>query len=116
MKFDFTKMARIGNVLISFFISLLCLENSVGLQSDKLLSAQSVTRNTLPLAWLYQESPRPLIRVRRENLNRSGRDTKLIDEPGCSDDIKRLCGALPPDSDDLTVLECIQTFKVKFQI
>ncbi|XP_063230835.1 Golgi apparatus protein 1 [Bacillus rossius redtenbacheri] len=37
--------------------------------------------------------------------------TKLINESECIADIKRLCGTLPPNSDDLFVLECIQSFK-----
>jgi len=41
---------------------------------------------------------------------------KLIDEPTCQEDIKRLCGGLPPGTDDLAVLECIQTFKVNFTL
>lgn len=36
----------------------------------------------------------------------------LMDEPSCEVDIKRLCGGIPPGTDDLAVLECIQTFKV----
>lgn len=36
----------------------------------------------------------------------------LMDEPSCQEDIKRLCGGIPPGTDDLAVLECIQTFKV----
>nr|CAD7455671.1 unnamed protein product [Timema tahoe] len=35
----------------------------------------------------------------------------LIDEIECLPDIKRLCGTLPPNSDDLFVLECVQSFK-----
>jgi hypothetical protein len=37
---------------------------------------------------------------------------KLIEEQDCTDEIKRLCGTLPASSDDLFVLECIQSFKV----
>lgn len=36
----------------------------------------------------------------------------LMNEPGCKDDIKRLCGFLKPNTDDLTVLECIELAKV----
>ncbi|KAJ4442010.1 hypothetical protein ANN_11874 [Periplaneta americana] len=36
---------------------------------------------------------------------------KLIEEADCTNDIKRLCGQLPPNSDDLFVLECVQSFK-----
>ncbi|XP_065332192.1 Golgi apparatus protein 1 [Cloeon dipterum] len=45
-------------------------------------------------------------------LQKRSLDTKkLIDEESCADDIKRICGVLPPGTDDLTVLECIQTYK-----
>jgi hypothetical protein len=38
----------------------------------------------------------------------------LMDEPSCQEDIKRLCGGIPPGTDDLAVLECIQTYKVNY--
>jgi hypothetical protein len=47
--------------------------------------------------------------------NRSKRNStriKLIEEKECKVEIKRLCGNLPPNSDDLFVLECVQSFKV----
>jgi hypothetical protein len=54
--------------------------------------------------------------VNTENAgSRSKRNTpgkNLIEEKDCTDDIKRLCGTLPVNSDDLFVLECIQSFKV----
>lgn len=34
---------------------------------------------------------------------------RLINEPACKE-IKNLCNTLPVDADDLTVLECVQTF------
>ncbi len=34
---------------------------------------------------------------------------KLINEPACKE-IRNLCSNIPADADDLTVLECIQTF------
>jgi hypothetical protein len=48
-----------------------------------------------------------------ENRNkRSSIKKKLIEENDCTLEIKRLCGNLPPNSDDLFVLECVQSFKV----
>jgi hypothetical protein len=47
--------------------------------------------------------------------NRSKRNStriRLIEEKYCKEEIKRLCGNLPPNSDDLFVLECVQSFKV----
>lgn len=35
--------------------------------------------------------------------------SKLINEPACKE-IKNLCNNLPADADDLTVLECVNTF------
>ncbi|XP_012286119.1 Golgi apparatus protein 1 [Orussus abietinus] len=35
----------------------------------------------------------------------------LIDEPECQEDLGRLCGMMHKSNDDLSVLECIQTFK-----
>jgi len=46
--------------------------------------------------------------------NRSKRSTprkKILDEEDCME-IKRFCGNLPPNSDDVIVLECVQSFKV----
>jgi hypothetical protein len=37
---------------------------------------------------------------------------KLIEEKDCAEGIRRLCGNLQPTSDDLDVLECIQSYKV----
>lgn len=37
---------------------------------------------------------------------------RLIEENDCEAEIKGLCGNLPSNSDDLFVLECIQSFKV----
>jgi len=60
----------------------------------------------------------------RSNLNdvlnmRDGSRTKrratklrLIEENDCAVDFKRLCGNLKSTSDDLDVLECIQSYKV----
>lgn len=48
-----------------------------------------------------------------ENRNkRSAPRKRLIDENDCVKEIQGLCGNLPSDSDDLFVLECIQSFKV----
>jgi hypothetical protein len=48
-----------------------------------------------------------------ENRNkRSPARKRLIEEDDCMGEIKRLCGNLPPNSDDLFVLECVQSFKV----
>jgi hypothetical protein len=47
--------------------------------------------------------------------SRTKRNTKkprLIEESDCVVDFKRLCGNLKPTSDDLEVLECIQSYKV----
>jgi len=43
---------------------------------------------------------------------RSPTDRRLIEEKDCALDFKRLCGNLKPTSDDLDVLECIQSYKV----
>jgi len=43
---------------------------------------------------------------------RSATKPKLIEEKDCAVDFKRLCGNLNPTSDDLDVLECIQSYKV----
>jgi hypothetical protein len=43
---------------------------------------------------------------------RSATKVRLIEEKDCAEEIKRLCGNLPSNSDDLLVLECIQSFKV----
>jgi hypothetical protein len=51
----------------------------------------------------------------KDTESRSKRNTskkKLIEERDCTEEIKRLCGTLPRNSDDLFVLECIQSFKV----
>ncbi|GFG30167.1 hypothetical protein Cfor_10154 [Coptotermes formosanus] len=42
---------------------------------------------------------------------RSATKVRLIEEKDCAEEIKRLCGNLPSNSDDLLVLECIQSFK-----
>jgi hypothetical protein len=48
-----------------------------------------------------------------ENRNkRSAPRKRLIEENDCAEEIKRLCGNLPSNSDDLFVLECVQSFKV----
>jgi hypothetical protein len=47
--------------------------------------------------------------------NRNKRSTprkRLIEENDCAAEIKGLCGNLPSNSDDLFVLECVQSFKV----
>lgn len=47
-----------------------------------------------------------------ENRNkRSALRKRLIEEDDCTAEIKRLCGNLPSNSDDLFVLECVQSFK-----
>lgn len=38
--------------------------------------------------------------------------TSLVHNPKCRDDLKRLCTSLNINSDDLSVLECIETAKV----
>lgn len=38
----------------------------------------------------------------------------LIHNPKCRDDLKRLCTSLNINSDDLSVLECIETAKVGY--
>lgn len=43
---------------------------------------------------------------------RSATKRKLIEEKDCAVDFKRLCGNLKPTSNDLDVLECIQSYKV----
>jgi len=43
---------------------------------------------------------------------RSATKPRLIEEKDCAVDFKRLCGNLNPTSDDLDVLECIQSYKV----
>jgi len=43
---------------------------------------------------------------------RSAPKTRLIEEKDCAVDFKRLCGNLKSTSDDLDVLECIQSYKV----
>ena len=45
-------------------------------------------------------------------IKRSPTKPRLIEEKDCAEEIKRLCGNLPSNSDDLLVLECIQSFKV----
>jgi hypothetical protein len=48
-----------------------------------------------------------------ENRNkRSAHRKSLIAEDDCTAEIKRLCGNLPSDSEDLFILECVQSFKV----
>ena len=54
----------------------------------------------------------------RDEGNRSKRSAtraRLIEEKDCAEEIKRLCGNLLTNSDDLFVLECIQSFKVSVQ-
>jgi hypothetical protein len=43
---------------------------------------------------------------------RSATKRRLIEENDCALDFKRLCGNLQPSSNDLDVLECIQSYKV----
>lgn len=43
---------------------------------------------------------------------RSAAKPRLIEEKDCAVDFKRLCGNLKSTSDDLDVLECIQSYKV----
>ena len=43
---------------------------------------------------------------------RSAAKPRLIEEKDCAEEIKRFCGNLKSTSDDLDVLECIQSFKV----
>jgi hypothetical protein len=46
---------------------------------------------------------------------RSAPRKRLIEENDCTEEIKRLCGNLPSNSDDLFVLECVQSFKVSIK-
>jgi hypothetical protein len=43
---------------------------------------------------------------------RSATKPRLIEETDCAVEFKRLCGNLKSSSDDLEVLECIQSYKV----
>lgn len=43
---------------------------------------------------------------------RSATKPRLIEETDCALDFKKLCGNLKSSSDDLDVLECIQSYKV----
>lgn len=51
-------------------------------------------------------------RIKRASV--SGARISLIHNPKCRDDLKRLCTSLNINSDDLSVLECIETAKVGY--
>lgn len=51
-------------------------------------------------------------RIKRASV--SGARISLIHNPKCRDDLKRLCTSLNINSDDLSVLECIETAKVRY--
>lgn len=48
----------------------------------------------------------------KPNRNEAYSEVRLINNPHCKDSFSRLCSSLSQISDDLTVLECIQSYKV----
>lgn len=107
-------MAYVSNLLIGIFIIFVSVGKTIGLTPEDLLSSQNTVEKGLPLTWLYEDNHSFIRKRRSSDLKLERSDKKLIDETACLLDVKRLCGALPPESDDLTVLECIQTFKVQY--
>jgi uncharacterized membrane protein YkgB len=119
-------MARVGNVLLTASIFLTCLctswcnyaQSFDKLEETKNTGVHPVLENSPSISWMYENSVVPLHRERRDAGKQASnyvlKERNLIDEDECRGDIKRLCGTLPAESDDLTVLECIQTLKVTF--
>lgn len=99
-----------STVLILFYV----LDVSVGFLQNAALAQNPKTWNEN--AGIYWDLDNRLNRVRRSplqpiNVGNNGK-TKLIEAAECRGDIKRLCSTLNSNSEDLDVLECIQSFKV----
>ncbi|XP_008555491.1 Golgi apparatus protein 1 [Microplitis demolitor] len=50
-------------------------------------------------------------RIKRSPVNAQLEPHNFIEDPKCREDVKRLCGAMDNNNDDLFMLECVQTFK-----
>ncbi|XP_015608654.1 Golgi apparatus protein 1 isoform X2 [Cephus cinctus] len=62
------------------------------------------------VGWIFGNSGDIHSRIKRESVSVS-KTNKLIDDSDCRSDLHRLCGSMDKNDDDLSVLECIQTFK-----
>lgn len=85
------------------FYSVLCLLSIV------LVTVTSSSTNLSPVFWI--PSGQSHNRVERSPYTTH---STLLSNIKCKDDLRRLCPNLNSNNDDLTVLECIQTAKVRF--
>jgi hypothetical protein len=76
-----------------------------------IVTATSSTTNLSPVFWVPSE-----VHTRSERSPTYNLHSTLMSNPKCKDDLRRLCKNLNSDIDDLAVLECVQTAKVRFRV
>lgn len=66
------------------------------------------------IGWLFSDASIKTKRVQRSVGLRRGFDNDDLSKisGSCRDKLNRLCGSIDKNNDELTLLECIQTFKV----
>ncbi|PSN56256.1 Golgi apparatus protein 1 [Blattella germanica] len=97
---EYCKISAVALVLFAFSVC-----SYVHGFDSSIIRNDELSSNVLP-NYYFQEAE---IRSKRSPISKLRK--RLIDEDDCRDEIKKLCGTLSPTSDDLSVLECIQSFK-----
>ncbi|XP_012256488.2 Golgi apparatus protein 1 [Athalia rosae] len=110
----------VTNAFCVFFLEIITLTITSAAIPAYVNDVSHVETEQVPqLRWHFMDS----LNFQNHNLNSNARvkrapievprsvKTKLIDEQDCTEDIRRLCGIMDKNNDDLFVLECVQTWK-----
>lgn len=106
-------------ILIAIFFQLLLLNENID-DAGVFAHVNQLTLNddkeSPKITWLFSDN-NDKVRIRRDVVieipNEKNNEAKyIIKNVKCQENIKRLCGPIDNNNDDLFILECAQTFKV----
>lgn len=111
------------NVLLIFTIHCLILHGvKTTTINDGSVSKNNELDQLAKVRWIFNNESilkRSKRSVKQEKLSRNNEQEKnhnLFDDPSCRGDLRRLCNNIDSHNDDMQLLECIQSLKVRLYL